>query len=244
MSDEERLPSHLTDSGRRLAYETRRRNQEETQSIDFKYAIPLVLVLLNLKYQGKPQSPFDTHPIRITISLIAMLVSFIASATRLPAGITGNTRRIIRDIRELSGALALALLGSLLVSHTLFCYNSVHPHYASPSHYYMHPQRTTASHSPDSRLRYLNMEDAREQKVGVAMHGFAESWDIFCLRDDSYLESDNRPLELTLKSALWSSKLQIFLSITIEALLLFGTLGDKNVSGQSLAVTTVRLMAL
>ncbi|KAF8412933.1 hypothetical protein HHK36_000905 [Tetracentron sinense] len=89
--------------------------------IDFmRYAIPPVVALLTLKYQGKPENPFEAHSLLVSISILAMLLSFLASSMSTLPHLSVKTKCILRHTRDLSGVLALALLVSLLLSQTLF----------------------------------------------------------------------------------------------------------------------------
>ncbi|KAF8412846.1 hypothetical protein HHK36_000818 [Tetracentron sinense] len=76
--------------------------RQQKSCIDFRYAIPTAVELFILKYQGKPQNPFETHPLLITISILAMLLSFLASSMEFPR-LSVKTNRILRYTRDLSG---------------------------------------------------------------------------------------------------------------------------------------------
>ncbi|KAI3411427.1 uncharacterized protein J3R85_018014 [Psidium guajava] len=79
--------------------------------------IPVLVAFIAVKYQGKPNSPFDTHPITIFLSIFSLLLYCSLSLSlvaRLPAFRTACGARSFLFLRILSFTLSVASLTSLL----------------------------------------------------------------------------------------------------------------------------------
>ncbi|KAJ4958632.1 hypothetical protein NE237_025743 [Protea cynaroides] len=73
--------------------------------------------LLTLKYAD--QNPFQTHPLLIEVSVVAMLVSFNASVFSMLLRPFKRLQPLANYVSVVSGALALVLLGSIVLNGKL-----------------------------------------------------------------------------------------------------------------------------
>ncbi|KAL3730741.1 hypothetical protein ACJRO7_027724 [Eucalyptus globulus] len=81
------------------------------------FIVPILINFIEMKYQGKPNSPFDTHPITIFLSIFNLLLYCSLSlplVTSLPAFNTACGSRTSQFLMVFSLSLSVALLSSLL----------------------------------------------------------------------------------------------------------------------------------
>ncbi|KAJ0053994.1 hypothetical protein Pint_00186 [Pistacia integerrima] len=82
----------------------------------FLFLIPVMLGLLQVEYQSKNVSPFDTHPINMWVFLAATFIYCAGLATNLESHNHPTTRsKIISRVILSPGALASVTLASVLV---------------------------------------------------------------------------------------------------------------------------------
>lgn len=79
-----------------------------------------------MKYQGKLQNPFDTHPFTTSIAIFSLLLyCFLAllyqpSASAITAGPRPCARALIRSLMALAASLSVVSLASLLFRGSFF----------------------------------------------------------------------------------------------------------------------------
>ncbi|KAF8020576.1 hypothetical protein BT93_G1111 [Corymbia citriodora subsp. variegata] len=81
------------------------------------FIVPVLINFIEIKYQGKSVSPFDTHPITIFLSIFNLLLYCSLSlpfVTYLPAFNTACSVHISQFLMMFSFYLSIALLSSLL----------------------------------------------------------------------------------------------------------------------------------
>ncbi|KAJ0053996.1 hypothetical protein Pint_00188 [Pistacia integerrima] len=81
----------------------------------FLFLVPVMLGLLQVEYQSKNVSPFDTHPINMWVFLAATCIYCTGLATNLELqNHTTTHSKIISHVILSSGALTLVTLASVL----------------------------------------------------------------------------------------------------------------------------------
>lgn len=90
------------------------------------FIIQVLVNLIQVKYQGKPQSPFDTHPITTSIAIFSLLLyCFLALLDHPPVsaitpGPSPCARALTRSLMALTASLSLISLASLLFQGSSF----------------------------------------------------------------------------------------------------------------------------
>ncbi|KAI6677757.1 hypothetical protein NL676_038553 [Syzygium grande] len=83
----------------------------------FTFIVPVLVDFIAVKYQGKPNSPFDAHPVTTVLSIFTLFVYcclFLPFVAHLPAFNTACGARNFCFLVILSFSLSIAFLTSLL----------------------------------------------------------------------------------------------------------------------------------
>ncbi|XAR54151.1 hypothetical protein NMG60_11029167 [Bertholletia excelsa] len=89
----------------------------------YGFLVASMLALLQLKYQGKNTSPFDTHPMNIAAFLVTICAYTAALVAELIAAQTRWRRHsaIFGHTAAISAALSTASLGTVFLPSTISC---------------------------------------------------------------------------------------------------------------------------